>query len=63
MQNAQTTEEVADLIMEALAEAAEEQDLDLTSATYREAGVLTADDGLVVTIGDAEFQVTVVRSR
>ena len=33
------------------------------AATYRDAGVLTADAGLVVRVGAREFQVTIVRSR
>lgn len=31
--------------------------------TFRDAGVMTGNKGLVVRIGDAEFQVTIVRSR
>ena len=32
-------------------------------ATFRDCGVLTMNRGLVVTIGDSEFQLTIVRSR
>lgn len=32
-------------------------------STFREAGVLTSDHGLVLRIGKAEFQVTIARSR
>jgi hypothetical protein len=31
--------------------------------TFRDAGVLANNHGLVVTVGDAEFQLTIVRSR
>ncbi len=33
------------------------------ASTYLAAGVLTVNKGLVVRIGDAEFQITIVRSR
>lgn len=37
---------------------------DLRSVTFKDAGLLTSNDGLVVTLSDgSEFQVTVVRSR
>lgn len=36
---------------------------DLSVRSFRDAGVLTRDEGLVLRVGDAEFQVTVVRSR
>ena len=43
---------------------AEENDAPRTrTRTFGEAGVLTSNKGLVVHIGDAEFQVTIVRSR
>lgn len=32
-------------------------------ATFRDCGVLTMNRGLVLTIGDDEFQITIVRSR
>jgi hypothetical protein len=35
----------------------------LEAATFRDAGVLTTDAGLVVRVGAREFQVTIVRSR
>jgi hypothetical protein len=35
----------------------------LEAATYRDAGVLTKDAGLIVRVGAREFQVTTVRSR
>jgi hypothetical protein len=35
----------------------------LEAATYRDAGVLTTDAGLVVRVGAREFQVTITRSR
>jgi hypothetical protein len=31
--------------------------------TYEEAGMLTSDKGLVITVDGVEFQVTIVRSR
>lgn len=36
---------------------------DLSVRSFRDAGVLTRDEGLVLRVGEAEFQVTVVRSR
>lgn len=47
--------------------AAECEGLDLSNAqasSYREMGVLTRDDGLVLKLADgSEFQITIVRSR
>ncbi len=31
--------------------------------TFREAGVLTNDDGLVLRVGNREFQITIIRSK
>jgi hypothetical protein len=51
-------------LTEAIEEHAEENDLPSTSvSTYADAGVLTRNRGLVVRIGESEFQVTIVRSR
>ena len=35
----------------------------IDAATFRDCGVLTMTRGLVLTIGDDEFQLTIVRSR
>lgn len=59
MDDRMTTDEVAT----ALADALDAVDGDVDVKTYADAGVLTTDAGLVLTVGDAEWQVTVVRSR
>lgn len=57
-------EESETFLAEAIREFAEENDGPRTrTRTFGEAGVLTSNKGLVVRIGDAEFQVTIVRSR
>lgn len=51
-------------LADAIREFAEENDAPRTrTRTFGEAGVLTSNKGLLVRIGDAEFQVTIVRSR
>lgn len=54
-----------DFIKEAIATLCEEDapPEELKVRTYRQAGLLTNDRGLVVRIDNAEFQVTIVRSR
>ena len=48
-------------------ELADEADLPLvprvTAMTFEETGVLTMNKGLVIQVGDQEFQLTVVRSK
>ena len=55
---------VCELITAGLEEIAESEDLGRVRVrTFEDAGVLTHNKGLVVRIGDAEFQVEVLRSR
>ena len=57
-------EEFETFLADAISDYAEENDAPLTrTRTFGEAGVLTNNKGLVVRVGDAEFQVTIVRSR
>ena len=57
-------EEFETLLADAISDYAEENDAPLTrTRTFGDAGVLTNNKGLVVRVGDAEFQVTIVRSR
>lgn len=57
-------EEFETFLADAIREYAEENDAPRTrTRTFGEAGVLTSNKGLVVRVGDAEFQVTIVRSR
>lgn len=57
-------EEFETFLSDSIREFAEENDAPRTrTRTFGEAGVLTGNKGLVVRIGDAEFQVTIVRSR
>lgn len=57
-------EEFETFLADAISDYAEENDPPRTrSRTFGEAGVLTNNKGLVVRIGDAEFQITIVRSR
>jgi hypothetical protein len=52
------------VLADAIQEWADENHAPPTSlATFEENGVLTRNRGLVVTIGQATFQVTIVRSR
>lgn len=36
---------------------------DVSCSTFEEVGLMTSNRGLVVRVGDSEFQITVVRSR
>ena len=57
-------EEFETFLADAISDYAEENDAPRTrTRTFGEAGVLTNNKGLVVHVGDAEFQVTIVRSR
>jgi hypothetical protein len=57
-------EEFETFLADAIRHYAEEEDVPRTRIrTFAEAGLLTGNRGLVVQVGDAEFQVTVVRSR
>jgi len=58
-------EELEGLLAEAIEAHAYENDevARIDVATFRDCGVLTMNRGLVLTIGDAEFQITIVRSR
>lgn len=38
-------------------------DADVSVSSFSDSGVMTMNEGLVVRVGDAEFQVTIVRSR
>lgn len=62
-----TEDEVIDIISEALYTWEEEYGLDtddpddkISIRTYDEVGMLTSNSGLVLTIGDSKFQITVV---
>lgn len=57
-------EEFETFLADAITEFAEENDAPRTRIrTFAEAALLTGNKGLVVRIGEAEFQLTVVRSR
>jgi hypothetical protein len=57
-------EEFETFLADAITEFAEENDAPRTRIrTFAEAALLTGNNGLVVRIGEAEFQLTVVRSR
>lgn len=57
-------EEFETFLTDAIHDYAEENDAPRTRIrTFHEAGLLTGNKGLVVRVGDAEFQVTIVRSR
>jgi|CXWL01.1.fsa_nt_gi hypothetical protein len=57
-------EDFETFLADAISDYAEENDAPRTrTRTFGEAGVLTNNKGLVVRVGDAEFQVTIVRSR
>ncbi len=57
-------EEFETFLADAIGDYAEENDAPVTrTRTFGEAGVLTNNKGLVVRVGEAEFQVTIVRSR
>lgn len=57
-------EEFETFLADAIQDYGEENDAPRTRIrTFSEAGVLTNNSGLVVRVGDAEFQVTIVRSR
>jgi hypothetical protein len=57
-------EEFETFLADAICYYAEEDNVPRTHIrTFAEAGLLTGNRGLVVHVGDAEFQVTIVRSR
>ena len=63
-----TEDEVIDIINEALYTWEEEYGLDtddpddkISIRTYEDVGMLTNNSGLVLTIGDSKFQITVVK--
>lgn len=58
-----STTEAREIIAEALYQLADEAGLDLSLSSYGEAGILTTDEGIVLDLGDSEFQVTIVRSK
>ena len=56
--------EFRDWLANAIDSHASEEDVDATTESYRDAGILTRNKGLVVRTEDgSKFQVTVVRSR
>jgi len=56
--------EMVELLAELFEEHADEHDGEAISVrSLKDAGVLTHDDGLLVRVGDREYQLTVVRSR
>lgn len=57
-------EEFETFLTDAIEDYAEENDAPRTRIrTFGDAGLLTGNKGLVVRVGDAEFQLTIVRSR
>ncbi len=57
-------EEFETFLADAINDYAEENDAPRTHIrTFGEAGLLTGNKGLVVRVGDTEFQITIVRSR
>jgi hypothetical protein len=57
-------DEFETFLADAINDYAEENDAPRTRIrTFGEAGLLTGNKGLVVRVGDAEFQLTIVRSR
>jgi len=71
MKFARTEEEMVELLQEALAVWLDDQSLDGTPLhqvdmdvkTFKEVGLLTQNQGILVRFGDVEFQVQVVRSK
>jgi D-ribose pyranose/furanose isomerase RbsD len=59
----QTCSGVEDLIKDALYEYADGNGMNVHVASFDEVGLMTRDSGLVIRIGDAEFQMTMVQSR
>lgn len=59
-----TENEFVELLDDALEALEQLGDVSTTRTTFRDAGLLTMNSGMVVTLDDGqEFQVTVVRSR
>ena len=60
-----TTRDVQDLVMEALDLLNAEPDDDdaMSILTFADVGMLTQNAGVVLRIGDQEFQISLVRSR
>ena len=59
-----TEERVCELLRAGLEEIAEDEGLErIRVRTFSDAGILTSNVGLVVRIGDQEWQVEVIRSR
>ena len=56
-------EDVLALIETGIRTEAADSDIRCSVSTYREAGVLTVDAGLVVKLDGHEYQLTLVRSR
>lgn len=57
-------EELEEFLTQAIEDFADDNEVPrLRIHTFEESGVLTRNRGLVVRIGDAEFQITIVRSR
>lgn len=57
-------EEFGERLAEAIISYFDEDDMPRVRVhTFRDAGLLTMNNGLVVRVGDAEFQVQIVRSR
>lgn len=50
-------------LLDAVIEAGVEADEYLSARSFADAGVMTRDNGIVVSVGGREFQVTIVRSR
>lgn len=63
LQTEATPRLIQDLIADAIGLMAEEDSLDVNYKSFREAGVMTNDNGLVLTIGKKQFQVTIVQSK
>ena len=54
-------QDFADQLGQGFTEYADVNETEATYRSFREAGLLTGNAGVVITVGDAEFQVTVVR--
>lgn len=57
------SDELPDLVAEIVGEDEAEEAGNLRVKTFEDAMLMTNNAGLVVRIGDAEFQITIVRSR
>lgn len=62
----QTERHIGTFLTDAALALAEAEDQDITVTTFRDAGVMSANAGLVLRVGNPggpEYQITIVRSR